>query len=59
MFLSQVPSADRSCQNAVNQAAMHRLEGGLGMISTHTGGYCQTRKRLPTEMVSSLTRYVA
>ena len=59
MFLSQVLNADRSCQNAVNQAAMNRLEGGLDMISTHTGGYCQARERLPTDMVSSLTRYVS
>ncbi len=29
------------------------------MIRTHTGGYCQARKRLPTEMVSALTRDVA
>lgn len=59
MFLSQVLSADRSCQNVVNQAAISRLQGGLGVISTHTGGYCQARKRLPTDLVCSLTRAVA
>ena len=59
MFLSQVLSADRSCQNIVNQAAISRLQGGLGIISTNTGGYCQARKRLPTDLVSFLTRSVA
>ena len=59
MFLSQVMSSDRSCQNIVNQAAVARIEGGLGMLSSNTGGYCRARKRLPTEMVSSLTRHIA
>lgn len=59
MFLSQVMSSDRSCQQVVNQAAIARLEGGLGMMSVRTGGYCRARKRLPTEMISSLTRYIA
>ena len=39
MFLAQALSADRSCQNAVNEAALKRLTGGLAPCSTHTGAY--------------------
>jgi len=57
MFLAQGLSADRSCQKAVNEAALKRLSAGLPRCSTHTGAYCRARERLPTEMVSTLTRY--
>jgi hypothetical protein len=58
MFLAQAMSADRSCQNAVNQAVLQRLHGGLSVNSTHTGGYCRARQRLPLELISQLARYV-
>jgi Transposase DDE domain len=57
MFLAQALSADRSCQNAVDEAAVKRLAGGLGPCSTHTGAYCRARQRLPTQMVSTLACY--
>lgn len=56
MFLAQAMSADRSCQNIVNQAVLQRLCGGLTVGSTHTGGYCRARQRLPLDMVSVLTQ---
>ena len=59
MFLSQVMSADRSCQNTVDQSALTRLSYGMGSISTNTGGYCRARKRLPVEIISELARYTA
>ena len=37
MFLAQAMSADRSCQKAVDDAAIKRLMGGLPLCSTHTG----------------------
>ena len=58
MFLAQAMSADRSCQHIVNQATVQRLCGGLTVSSTHTGGYCRARQRLPLEMVSHLTQYL-
>ncbi|MDJ0806681.1 MAG: IS4 family transposase [Gammaproteobacteria bacterium] len=58
MFVSQAMSADRSCQHIVNQAAIQRLVNGLPSCSTHTGGYCRARKRLPLEMVQGLSRYL-
>ena len=57
MFLAQAMNEDRSCQNAVNEAAIKRLLGGLPLCSTHTGGYCRARKRLPLQMLISLGRY--
>ncbi len=55
MFLAQALSQDRSCQNAVNDAAVKRLVGRLSPCSTQTGGYCRARQRLPLTLVSSLT----
>jgi hypothetical protein len=57
MFLAQALNADRSCQKAVNDAAVKRLVGGLTVCSTHTGAYCRARQRLPLEMVSTLVRH--
>ena len=56
MFMAQALSPDRSCQKAVNDLAIKQLLGGLKPCSTHTGGYCRARQRLPTEMVSALVR---
>jgi hypothetical protein len=57
MFLSQALNADRSCQYAVNAAAVQRCANGLGTGSIHTGGYCKARQRLPLAMVEILTRH--
>ena len=57
MFLAQALSADGSCQKAVNDTAVQRWSGGLPLCSTHTGGYCQARQRLPMTMVSTLTQH--
>jgi len=54
MYLSQAISQDRSCQKAVNDAAVKRVVGGLPFVSTSTGGYCRARQRLPLSMVSEL-----
>jgi len=58
LFLAQAMNADRSCQHIVNQAALQRLAGGLSTGSTHTGGYCLARQRLPLDMVSTLTQHL-
>ena len=36
IFLAQALSADRSCQKAVDEAAVRRVAAGLGACSTHT-----------------------
>ena len=58
MFLAQALSADRSCQKAVDEAAIKRLAAGLAPCGTHTGAYCRARLRLPLEMVRTLAGYV-
>jgi hypothetical protein len=58
MFLAQVLSPDGSCRQAVNDAVMKRIIGGLERCSSQTSAYCQARARLPTEMISTLTRQV-
>lgn len=57
MFLAQALSADPSCQKAVNDAAVQRWSSGLPRCSTHTGGYCRARQRLPVDMINTLTRH--
>jgi hypothetical protein len=59
MFLGQVMSADGSCQNAVDEAMVTRLLSGMEPGSVNTSGYSQARGRLPTQMVSALTRHSA
>jgi hypothetical protein len=54
MFMAQALSADRSCQNAINEFSTRRMAGGLSACSTSTAAYCRARKRLPQAMVSSL-----
>jgi hypothetical protein len=56
LFLAQALSADGSCQQVVNDAAVKRVIGGLKPASTDTGAYCKARGRLPESMVSTLTR---
>ena len=56
MFVAQVLSADGGCQQAVDDALVKRLIGGLKPGSTDTGGYCKARARLPLPMISTLAR---
>lgn len=56
MFIKQALEEDGSCQRAVNGWAAQRAAEGLSTHSVHTGAYCRARQRLPTEMVSTLTR---
>jgi len=58
MFLAQVLSADGSCQQAVDEAVIKRILGGLPVRGASTSAYCQARGRLRTEVVSTLTRQI-
>jgi hypothetical protein len=58
MFLAQVLSADGSCQQAVDEAVIKRIIGGLPGCAGSTSAYCRARGPLPTEMVSTLARQV-
>src|SRR5262245_8442175 len=56
MFLSQVLSADHSCQDAVTRLLAWRVAGGLRRCSARTGSYCEARQRLPVELLQVLVR---
>lgn len=56
MFMRQALNEDGSCQRAVNAWAAQRSAEGLSVQSVRTGAYCRARARLPTPMVTALTR---
>ena len=56
LFMAQSLNPDGACQQVVNQHAVSRVANGLRPCSTHTGAYCKARKRLPLDMLRSLSR---
>ncbi|MFT5209259.1 MAG: hypothetical protein ACI9CE_000981 [Flavobacterium sp.] len=58
MFVAQVLSQNRSCQNIVNQAITKSLVSSLEPCSSSTGGDCKARQRLPVAMLQTLARYM-
>lgn len=53
-FIGQVLDPDQSCNQALARIQSHRLRLGLKPISTDTGGYCKSRKRLPEQLFKQL-----
>ena len=58
IFLGQVMSADHSCRAAVARFVAHRVSRGQRACSSHTGAYCQARKRLPEQFFAHIARGV-
>jgi len=58
IFLGQVISADHSCRAAVARFVAHRISRGERPCSSHTGAYCQARKRLPEQFFAHVARGV-
>ena len=58
IFLGQVLSADHSCRAAVARFVAHRVSRGQRACSSHTGAYCQARKRLPEQFFAHIARDV-
>ncbi|TWU51676.1 hypothetical protein Poly59_32710 [Rubripirellula reticaptiva] len=58
IFLGQVISADHSCRAAVARFVAHRISRGESACSSHTGAYCQARKRLPEKFSAQVARGV-
>lgn len=56
MFCAQALNEDRSCQHAIDAAAVSRLVCNMTPCSSHTGAYSRARTRLPDVMVSTLAR---
>lgn len=57
-FLSQVISADQSCQSAVAGVLATLVKQGQ-CISANTAAYCKARTRLPEKVLASLTKETA
>jgi hypothetical protein len=53
-FIGQVIDPDQSCNQALARIQSHRLQLGLKPVSTDTGGYCKSRKRLPEQLFKKL-----
>lgn len=58
VFLSQVLSADKSCDDAVSRLQKYRYDRGLEPVSADTSSYCEARDRLPETLVWDLMRRV-
>lgn len=56
LFLSQMLSADHSCDEAVEKFQKYRHDHGLASVSPDTGSYCEARQRLPEAMIWDLAR---
>ena len=58
MFLSQVLSADPTCDQAVDRFQNYRYEHGLPKVATETTSYCDARIRLPESVFSELAQQI-
>ena len=54
LFIGQVLSADRACQDVVGRRLSERLAQGQSANALNTGSYCDTRQRLPLALPVAL-----
>jgi len=59
MFITQVLSADHSCQQAVTRLNAWRVTRGLSKVSSETTSYCKARCRLPERLFERLLAWTA
>jgi hypothetical protein len=59
MFISQVLSADHSCQQAVTRFNAWRVAKGLLRVSSETTSYCKARGRLPEALFERLLAWTS
>ncbi len=59
MFITQVLSADHSCQQAVTRLNAYRVARGLLKVSSETTAYCKARCRLPEELFERLLAWTS
>jgi hypothetical protein len=58
IFLSQVLSADPSCDQAVDRFQKVRYDQGLPTVGSDTSSYCDARLRLPENLIWKLVRQI-
>jgi hypothetical protein len=59
LFVSQVLSADHSCQQAVTRYNAYRVSRGLLKVSSDTTAYCKARCRLPEQLFEHLLAWTS
>lgn len=59
MFITQVLSADHSCQQALARLNAWRVTQGLSRVSSQTTAYCKARGRLPEKIFERLLQWTA
>jgi putative transposase len=59
MFVTQVISADKSCQKAVARLNAWRVYKGVSKVSSDTTSYCKARCRLPEALFERLLSWTA
>ena len=59
LFIGQVLSADRACQDVVGRRLSERLSGGQSASALSTSAYCDARGRLSLALPTTLSEIVA
>ena len=54
LFVGQVLSSDRACQDVVGRCLSERIAQGLRPSALNTGAYCDARQRLPVALPVTL-----
>lgn len=54
LFVGQVLSADRACQDVVGRRLSERIAQGQSVNALNTGAYCDARQRLPIKLPVTL-----
>ena len=54
LFVGQVLSTDRACQDVVGRRLSERVAHGQSASALNTGAYCDARQRLPTALPTTL-----
>ncbi len=54
LFVGQVLSADRACQDVVGRRLSERIAQGQSVSALNTGSYCDARQRLPVTLPMTL-----
>jgi len=55
LFVGQVLSADRACQDVVGRRLSERVAQGQSLSALNTSAYCEARQRLPTTVPVTLS----
>ena len=55
LFVGQVLSADRACQDVVGRRLSERVAQGQSLSALNTSAYCEARQRLPTTLPVALS----